>query len=85
MSIKKFHRKGCDAKRDGGTCVCPWRLDFRPLWLCPGPHQRSQFETRKQAERYQAENRVKAGRGEYIPPASSSRRFAKGRFEGGTR
>ena len=69
MSIKKFHRKGCDPKRDGGTCVCPWRLDFRPLGMS-GPHQRFQFETRKAAESYQALHRVKVARGEYLAPAS---------------
>ena len=35
MSIKKFHHKGCDVKRDGGSCACPWRLDFRTRSACP--------------------------------------------------
>ena len=65
MSIKKFHRKDCT----GGACACPWRLDFRPQGLS-GPHQRFQFKTRKDAERYQAEHRVKVARGEYIAPAN---------------
>jgi integrase len=63
MSIKRFHRPGCD----GGTCQCPYRLDYRPLGMS-GPHKRIQFPTKKAAEKYQAETRVKAGRGEYRPP-----------------
>jgi integrase len=63
MSIKRFHRPQCE----GGTCQCPWRLDFRPLGMS-GPHQRFQFPTRKAAEHFEAENRIKAKRGEYRAP-----------------
>lgn len=63
MSIQKFHRPNCE----GGTCACPYRLDYRPLGLA-GPHRRLNFPTKKEAERYRSETQVKAGRGEYIPP-----------------
>lgn len=65
MSIKKHHRPDCT----GGSCACPWRLDFRPLGV-NGPHQRFQFPTRKAAEAYRDENQVKARRGEYRAPAN---------------
>ena len=64
MSIKKHHRPNCS----GGSCACPWRLDFRPAGV-NGPHQRFQFRTRKAAEAYRDENQVKARRGEYRAPA----------------
>ncbi|MGH3631808.1 MAG: tyrosine-type recombinase/integrase [Sciscionella sp.] len=65
MSIKRFHRPNC-AKV--GTCDCPYRLDYRPLGMS-GPHKRIQFPTRKAAQEYEAATRVKAKRGEYVPPA----------------
>lgn len=65
MSIKKRHRPDCT----GGACTCPWRLDFRPEGTS-GKQRRLNFKTQKAAIKYEAENRVKAGRGEYRDPKS---------------
>ncbi len=60
-SIKKFHAAECP----GGTCGCPYRLDYRPLGL-RGPRKRLFFATKKAAEKHLSETVVKVDRGEYL-------------------
>ncbi len=62
--IRKFHLPGCS----GGDCDCLWELDYRPLGMY-GPRRRVRFQTRKAAERFQAETALQAARGEYVEPA----------------
>lgn len=63
-SIKKFHIRGCS----GSECACLWCLDYRPLGV-HGPRQRLRFKTRKEAERFLAENTHKVSRGEFVDPS----------------
>ncbi len=60
-SIKRFHEQGCV----GGTCGCPYRLDYRPLGT-RGPRKRLFFPTKKAAEKHLSETAVKVTRGEYL-------------------
>ena len=60
-AIKRHHQKDCP----GGTCGCPYRLDYRPLGT-RGPRKRLFFPTKKAAEKYVAETSVKVTRGEYL-------------------
>jgi integrase len=60
-SIKRFH----EAKCAGGTCGCPYRLDYRPLGT-RGPRKRFFFPTKKAAEKHLSETVVKVDRGEYL-------------------
>lgn len=64
-SIKRHHESGCA----GGTCNCPWTLDYRPQGMA-GARRRLLFPTKKAAERHQAETVVKVSRREYVPPAA---------------
>ena len=64
-SIKRHHESGCA----GGTCNCPWTLDYRPQGMA-GARRRLLFPTKKAAERHQAETAVKVSRREYVPPAA---------------
>jgi len=60
-SIKRFHEPKCA----GGTCGCPYRLDYRPLGThCSG--KRLFFPTKKKAEKHLSETVVKVDRGEYL-------------------
>lgn len=60
-SITKLHGPHCS----GGTCGCPYRLDYRPLGT-RGPRKRLFFPTKKAAEKHVAETSVKVTRGEYL-------------------
>ena len=60
-SIKRFHEQACS----GGTCGCPYRLDYRPLGT-RGPRKRLFFPTKKAAEKHLSETVVKVDRGEYL-------------------
>jgi integrase len=62
-AIQRKHRPGCS----GGTCECPWRLDYAPLGV-RGPRRRLNFPTRKAADDYLAQTKVKVKAGEYVPP-----------------
>ena len=60
-SIKRHHLSDCP----GGTCGCPYRLDYRPLGT-RGQRKRLDFATKKAAEKHIAETVVKVDRGEYL-------------------
>jgi integrase len=62
--VAKYHKRDCT----GGSCACPYRLDFRPQGV-RGPRKRLEFPTKKAAERFLVGNRHKVSRGEYIDPA----------------
>jgi hypothetical protein len=62
--IAKHHKHGCA----GGSCDCPYRLDFRPQGV-RGPRKRLEFPTKKAAEKYLAAISTKVSRNEYIDPA----------------
>jgi integrase len=59
--IKRFHLAACH----GGSCGCPYRLDYRPLGT-HGPRKRISFATKKEAERHLSLTRIKVDRGEYL-------------------
>jgi len=63
-SIKRSHQPECG----GGGCDCPWRLDYRPQGTS-GPRKRLEFPTKKAAEQYLSDTKVRAVRGEYVDPA----------------
>ncbi|MGH9342664.1 MAG: tyrosine-type recombinase/integrase [Terriglobia bacterium] len=60
-SIRRHHEQNCP----GGTCGCPYRLDYRPLGT-RGQRKRLYFPTKKAAEKHLSETVVKVDRGEYL-------------------
>jgi integrase len=63
-SINRSHQPDCA----GGGCECPWRLDYRPQGTS-GPRKRLEFPTKKAAEQYLSDTKVRASRGEYLDPS----------------
>src|SRR5260370_7976429 len=61
--IEKLHESGCA----GGTCSCPWRLDFRPQGMS-GARKRVLFPTKKAAEAHLHTTAHKVSRCEYVAP-----------------
>jgi integrase len=60
-SVKRYHEHACS----GGSCACPYRLDYRPLGTS-GPRKRLFFPTKKAAEKHLSQTVVKVDRGEYL-------------------